>query len=343
MAEKRIAGSASGAAGDHGEEGQGAAMGSACAVVAVGAPGTIELPEGEIEGFEGYGHVTLEGAPNTRDLGGLRTRDGRMVRPHRLLRSGALHEMTRDDAELLCTWHQVRRVVDLRTTLERDGKPDERQLMPEVEFFDLPVLSATELTGASEGQGLSALDKLKAIREYLSRPYETMEGLYATALLGDQGLRSYGELLELLLDAPEGATLWHCTEGKDRAGLATVLVEHALGVPEQDIMRDYLATNLFVQTWAERVLDELARHRLLVRVDEDVSALFYANRGFLCDAMGLVKAEYGSIDGYLAKGLGFGPDKQEALRERYLTDDLAVPTVAKLPDAPPAGIEAEAA
>ena len=227
MAEKRIAGSASGAAGDHGEEGQGAAMGSACAVVAVGAPGTIELPEGEIEGFEGYGHVTLEGAPNTRDLGGLRTRDGRMVRPHRLLRSGALHEMTRDDAELLCTWHQVRRVV----------------------------LSASELTGASEGQGPSALDKLKAIREYLSRPYETMEGLYATALLGDQGLRSYGELLELLLDAPEGATLWHCTEGKDRAGLATVLVEHALGVPEQDIMRDYLATNLFVRTWAEKMLD----------------------------------------------------------------------------------------
>lgn len=300
-----------------------AGLAAACAATGPGAPGTIELPDGEPAGFEGFGRITLEGAPNTRDLGGLRTRDGRMIRPHRLVRSGALHDITKDDAELLCAWHQVRRVVDLRTEMERDDKPDDRQLMPEVEFLEMPVLSRAEVADVPEGKKPNALDKLRAVRAYLAHPYETMEGLYSTALMGDEGRRSYGQFLWLLLDSPEGATLWHCTEGKDRAGMASMLVEHVLGVPEQDVMRDYLATNLFVQTWAERMLDELARHKVLVKADEDVSALFYANRSFLCDALGLVRAEYGSLDRYVAEGLGFGADEQEALRELYLVDEAA--------------------
>lgn len=286
----------------------------------LGEPGTIELPDGDIEGFEGFGHITLEGAPNTRDLGGLRTVDGRMVRPHRLVRSGALHELTKDDAELLCSWHGVRRVVDFRTSFERDAKPDDKQLMPSVEFCEMPVLSPAEVTGVSEGQAPGKLEQLKAIREYLSKPYETMEAMYGEAVMGDPGRKAYRGFLELLLNAPEGATLWHCTEGKDRAGLASALVEHVLGVPDESIMRDYLATNLFVQTWAERMLDELARHKVLVKVDGDVSALFYANRGFLGSAVELIQAEYGSIDRYVAEGLGFGVDEQEALRNLYLVD-----------------------
>ena len=91
-----------------------------------------------------------------------------------------------------------------------------------------------------------------------------------------------------------------------------------------------MATNLFVQTWAERMLDELARHKVLVKVDDDVAALFYANRRFLGDVVGLVRAEYGSIERYVAEGLGYGADEQEALRERYLTDQVEVPVVAKL-------------
>ena len=202
------------------------------------APGTIELPDRAPAGFEGFGRITLEGAPNTRDLGGLRTGDGRMIRPHRLVRSGALHDITKDDGELLCAWHQVRRVVDFRTAFERDDKPDDMQLLPGVEPIDLPVLSVAEITGAPEGKKPSRLESLKTLRAYLSRPYETMESMYTEAALGEQGRAAYGDFQRLLLETPAGATLWHCTEGKDRAGMASALVEYVLGVPETDIMAD---------------------------------------------------------------------------------------------------------
>lgn len=81
-----------------------------------------ELPE-PIPGFESFGHVTLRGARNTRDLGGLSTADGRAIAAGRLIRSGDLHKCTDEDIELLRDGHGLARVVDFRTAKEREGAP----------------------------------------------------------------------------------------------------------------------------------------------------------------------------------------------------------------------------
>ena len=65
----------------------------------------------------------LRGAPNARDLGGLPTMDGRTIRPGLLLRSGELAGITEPDAQAL-TKYPLRTVVDFRTDLEREQKPD---------------------------------------------------------------------------------------------------------------------------------------------------------------------------------------------------------------------------
>ncbi len=44
---------------------------------------------------------------------------------------------------------------------------------------------------------------------------------------------------------PERAVLWHCTGGKDRTGLAAMLILSALGVDEETVVKDYLLTNEF--------------------------------------------------------------------------------------------------
>ena len=43
------------------------------------------------------GRIPLEGLPNTRDLGGIHTMDGKQIVPARLIRSGALYEATPAD------------------------------------------------------------------------------------------------------------------------------------------------------------------------------------------------------------------------------------------------------
>lgn len=55
-------------------------------------------------------------------------------------------------------------------------------------------------------------------------------GLYPHIVLGEDGIAAYRGLFQALLSLDEGAALWHCSAGKDRCGMASVLVETALGV-----------------------------------------------------------------------------------------------------------------
>lgn len=278
--------------------------------------GEPELPE-PVAGFPDFGRLSLRGLPNTRDLGGMPTADGRAIAANRLIRSSDLHKATSSDIEVLGTQVGVQRVVDFRTAFERSKAPDPEPFMPFARFYHVPVVSE-QAVGVTREAGL--MGDLKLFREYSGTPFEAVAHVYRQALLGEDGIHAYSSLLEILLDADEGATLWHCTEGKDRAGLASVIVEFALGVSPQVIMADYLATNLFVRNWAERMADALGRAHLAKLLDGDVDAIFYANAVYLVSGVSAVVDRYGSFDNYLAQALHFGPGKREKLRELYLVE-----------------------
>ena len=277
--------------------------------------GTVQHPAQDIPGFIQFGHVTLDKLVNTRDLGGMPTKDGRTIVPHRLIRSSDLNAATEDDARKLVEWHDLMRVVDFRTEVERNAKPDAKKYLKDIVFYDFPVISAEEI-GISRSGDIG--QDFRTFLAYNAAPADKMKQMYEMALLGDKGMEAYSSFLNVLLQANEGATLWHCTEGKDRAGMGSMLVEHILGVPDEYVIADYLATNLFVRTMAEEMLDTLGRHGILRDLAADVDALFYASTAFLEHGLNLVRETYGSLDGYIERGLDFGPEKQEQLREMYL-------------------------
>ena len=59
-------------------------------------------------------------------------------------------------------------------------------------------------------------------------------------------IESYRSFFQDLL-TNKGAILFHCTSGKDRTGIATVLILTALGVSKQTIYQDYLLSNYYYQ------------------------------------------------------------------------------------------------
>lgn len=265
--------------------------------------------------FENFGHVTLRGARNTRDLGALSTADGRTIAAGRLIRSGDLHKCTDEDIELLRDGHGLIRVVDFRTAKERGGAPDPQSRMQGIDFAELPVFSEAAVGITHEG-GIAG--DIAALKRFSGNAHETIRGLYVTCLLGEDGKRAYREFFETLLAAEDGATLWHCTEGKDRAGLASVLVEYALGVPMPTSARIISRPTSSCCDAAEEILDALAGHGLLEHVDLDVDSIFYADMDYLDAALEAVEQECGGMDAYLAAVLGVGELERERLRELYL-------------------------
>lgn len=276
-----------------------------------GAPATPK----PIDGFIDFGHLTFDHLHNTRDLGGLKTQDGRHIRMNRLIRSSALHAATEQDIQKLTDEIGVSRVVDFRTDAERTHHPDPTDKMDDVMFYDLPVFQMATLGITRENSLSKDIDLLET---YKDDPFAVISKIYPVALLGDEGKRAYANFLDILLNADDGATLWHCTEGKDRAGLGAVLVEYALGVSKEDIYADYLATNLFVRTRIDKIADAASKHHIGMHLDADIDALYYAYTSYLDGALAAVENEYGSLDTYVTEALHFGEGKREKLQELYL-------------------------
>lgn len=271
----------------------------------------------EVEGFSRFGLVPLEGVFNCRDLGGLPANCGHRIRRRRLIRSASLGGATAEDIGQLALMHDLECVVDLRAECEVEREPDPLPLMAGIEYVSLPVLSDRAI-GISGLKGISA--DIRALRAFDDAPYDVVENVYLRCLLGGLGMRAYGQLLNGLLAASSqrGATLWHCTQGKDRTGVAAILVEWALGVPMDAIKRDYLASNLFIRPWVERMRSLLSGNRVLGGIAIDLEAYSYSSERYFDRVFEVVERRYGTMGYYMDAVLDFDESKRARLRELYL-------------------------
>ena len=174
---------------------------------------------------------------NMRDLGGLKTQDGKTIKSHCLIRSAHLYQAEETDLEGIST------IIDLRTPGERGQAPDQTW---HCEYLPLPVFTEEE-AGISHEQEISA--QLIPDMAYL---YGRLVK-ECTASLRKIMLSIMGHAFST------GAILWHCTEGKDRCGLTTALILEILGVDRKTIMDDYLKTNMVNLPKAVRVHDRLIK------------------------------------------------------------------------------------
>lgn len=242
----------------------------------------LDMPE-PIPGFPEFGHIPFEGLHNTRDLGG---HAGRRWTPYR---AGETHPQRvpsqgeRAGPGAACgRLRPGRRHRFPHPARARQGARP-RELMEGVVFYDFPALSG-ETIGITHGAGVA--QDLKTFASYNASPHELVRGMYPQILLDDAGRVAYTSFLEVLLEGDGGAYLWHCSEGKDRAGLGAVIVERALGVPKAYVRADYLATNLFARNRAEGIVDAISKKLGLMKgLDADIDSLFYAYNDYYDCAM----------------------------------------------------------
>lgn len=251
----------------------------------------------EVPGRAGYGWIDFEGLPNTRDLGGLVGADGRRVKRGMLLRSGALGFARGRDLDRLREDYHLQLVVDLRNDDELAELPDPMDAFPGARFVHANILTS-EAAGITQDNAAQELARLKRELDPKADPVSFMAAVYPHLLLDQLGITGYRDLFQAVLACGEGAALWHCYVGRDRCGLASVLIETALGVDRAEVERDYLATNVY----APRELTEGGPASLVM----------------LNAALSATEREYGSIMGYITSALGVTASEISDLRARYL-------------------------
>lgn len=236
----------------------------------------------------------LQGATNFRDLGGYAGAGGRALQWRRLFRSDHLAGLTDVDRARLATLGPTT-AFDFRGTAERAATP-----------YDLPGVTQRSL--AIEPSVVQRMQDLVAAGHSLTAPMVAglMADLYRS-LIRDQA-HHFAALFEHLLQTDTPVVL-HCTAGKDRTGVAAALILLALGVPRDQVLQDYLLTNVLYQhpplPHSETPADVLA-------------VLWRVQAGFLDAALQTVDDEHGGIDHYLLARLGLGQAERDALARRYL-------------------------
>lgn len=264
-------------------------------------------------------YLPFDGIVNARDLGGYQATDGKTVRHGLLLRSASLAEAKEKDLSYL-SGIPVGTVVDFRMDFELRGKED--KMIPGARYVRLPVNSSGIDVTDEDAKELSRhksfdIRKFIMIAAFNKRAQKIAHEMYPIMVTDEDCQKQFAAFLQMVVHA-DSAILFHCTQGKDRAGLASAYILSALGVDRETIIKDFDATNAI---YAKDVKRLSRRVRFLGGKDkeiETVKAFIGANTDNFIKALDLIDSEYGSMLNYIQGPLGLSDNDILRLKERYL-------------------------
>lgn len=187
--------------------------------------------------------LSLTCCPNLRDLGDLPTQAGLRIRPRRLIRAGALHEISAEEAKSL---GKLLAIFDLRSETERRFKPDPNF---GADYYHMPLTEKgrRKLIHSKKTLEDKVVDIIAGYNRGENLASVRMRKIYRSIVLSHQTANCLEQIIHILNAEPEGAVLWHCSVGKDRAGVIAAILLRLLTVPEELIYEDYLYTNVALQ------------------------------------------------------------------------------------------------
>lgn len=240
---------------------------------------------------------------NFRDMGGIKTTDGKYVRWGKLFRTDDMYKLTPDDLKYLESTG-LKTVVDFRTDTEKEGgfggiMPESYDVLPSSvkEAKNLPINAGNIFSDEILGQikGGATLDDMAQI----------MINSYVEMVTVDDYVAQYKEFFRLLQDENSLPLSFHCSAGKDRTGVAAMLILTALGVDKTTIMADYMLSAKLVEPKYEKYVKMIGVIAPLVTVDEQ----------YLNAAYDKIEEKYGSVTTFLTDALGVDIQK---MKDMYL-------------------------
>lgn len=255
--------------------------------------------------------LPFEGARNFRELGGYPAAGGKTIRRGLLYRGIPTTGLTSPADRALLDSLGLRFILDLRSTREAAQSPD---LVPEgAELVQCCGLCADD--GHEIGFSPEDIALLQRAAPAGTGEDGFVQGMYL------QMLRS-GRAFRLLFEAMESGKaplLFHCSAGKDRTGVAALLILLALGAPDEVICADYALTNRYRRAFID---ETLARHAEEIAANPAAEHRYLSMDGvdpeiapFLLKT---IRARNGSAEAYLEAAFGLDASRLARLRSLYL-------------------------
>jgi len=239
----------------------------------------------------------LDSQPNFRSLEGIQSHDGRRFRKNMVYRSGGLGRLSPADiARLegirLCT------IVDFRSDRERESFPTMK--IPTVRQ---PLRVVINDVAREEAQVLLERNDPDGMEKVLVKDYRRMVKNDADR---------FAEFFRILQEECCFPLVYHCAAGKDRTGLATVLLLSALGVGMDDILVDYYESNERLKTFADLYVKKVNEQGFNGNI---IRPMMEVRPEYIQAALDEIDLSFGGMQAYLLGVLGA---QTELLKDKFL-------------------------
>ena len=252
--------------------------------------------------------LPFAGGNNFRELGGYHADEGKTVKWGQIYRGFPTGRLTTESDRARLDGLGLRLILDLRSGVEAAKLPD---YVPDGARL-VQICGLRDATGQEIDFSPNDIQRLVQ-----NAPAGTnlTQLIYRQMLTGNKAFKELFRALE----AGETPILFHCTAGKDRTGVAAMLILLALGASDETICADYARTNLCRAAEIEKAM---ADHAAEIAADPAQRMRWQSSAGVDPETapfvLRTIRQDYGSAENYLEAEYGLTPARLMRLRRMYL-------------------------
>lgn len=248
---------------------------------------------------------------NFRELGGYPAANGKQVKHGVFYRSGMLGSLNEDELNQLERLG-IKTIIDFRSSFEAEAVPD--PVPSGTAYFHVCALYGDD--GSEMNFSPKDIEKmLQGQNSLQSRSEMMMNLMYGNMAFNNRGFKKLFQEIEL----GHVPILFHCTAGKDRTGVAAMLLLLALGADEETALADYELTNVYRHKEIQHLIDE---HAAEIEDNPEMISVFRRMAGVNPSAgvfvFERIKERYGDFGRYFEAEYGLTAENLKVLQERYL-------------------------
>lgn len=250
---------------------------------------------------------------NLRDLGGIPTIDGHKIKKGIFYRSALLNEITDEDL----AWFKeknITQIIDLRTQGETRRAPDTK--IPGTTYTNF-YLQDDNGGGLNVKQMRERIAAAKTEEEQIAY-IPDMSIVYREMITNDFSRSRFCAMVKQLATYTNGASLFHCTSGKDRTGMTAASICLIAGVDYEAILDDYLISLAHAEWESAKMRENFKKQGMGDALTDRLIRLFTIDKNYLDAFFSAMKDRCGSIENFIRNDIGISDDELADIRMRIL-------------------------
>ena len=214
--------------------------------------------------------IPLDNVLNLRDLGGYPIGRGQMTKWKTIFRADGIFELSENDVDFMLDYCKIKSVIDLRSQKEQTAKPNTFSSYDGIKYFNIPLISEDA--------------------DFFFVNWAKIDDIYERVV--DVSMNNIKAIFGAIAGSLPDPVLYHCTAGKDRTGIISVLLLGVCGVDGFDIAGDYEVSSNYIRRNIRKILahDE--------QIDEEMLS---SRAATVRNLMTGIDKKFGSIQNYLNK------------------------------------------